>query len=31
MNVTLKFKESEPVDPGIAPRIVSWPFFQLEF
>lgn len=31
MNVIEKIKGSEPVDPGIAPPIVSWPFFQLEF
>ena len=31
MNVTLELKESEPVDPGLAPPLVSWPFFQLEF
>lgn len=31
MNVTLKVKESEQVDAGIAPPLVSWPFFQLEF
>jgi predicted molibdopterin-dependent oxidoreductase YjgC len=31
MNVTPKVKEFEPVDPGIASPLVSWPFFQLEF
>jgi len=31
MNVTLEVKESEQVDAGIAPPLVSWPFFQLEF
>lgn len=31
MNVALKVKGSGPVDPGIAPPLVSWPFFQLEF
>ncbi|MDH5557899.1 MAG: formate dehydrogenase subunit alpha [Alphaproteobacteria bacterium] len=31
MNVTLKVKGGGPVDPGIAPPLVSWPFFQLEF
>lgn len=31
MNVNLEVKESEQVDAGIAPPLVSWPFFQLEF
>jgi len=31
MNVNPKVKEFEPVDPGIASPLVSWPFFQLEF
>ena len=31
MNVLTKVKESEKVDAGIAPPLVSWPFFQLEF
>jgi formate dehydrogenase alpha subunit len=31
MNVVRKVDESGPADPGIAPPLVSWPFFQLEF
>ena len=31
MNINLKLEESETLDPGIAPPLVSWPFFQLEF
>ncbi|MCP4379782.1 MAG: 4Fe-4S dicluster domain-containing protein, partial [bacterium] len=31
MNIALKTRESEPVDPGLAAPLVSWPFFQLEF
>ena len=31
MNVAVKVKKPESVDPGIAPPLVSWPFFQLEF
>lgn len=31
MNIALKVKGAGPVDPGIAPPLVSWPFFQLEF
>jgi len=31
MNVIQKIEESGSPDPGIAPPLVSWPFFQLEF
>ena len=31
MNVVRKSDGAGPVDPGIAPPLVSWPFFQLEF
>jgi len=31
MNVDFKVEGSLSVDPGIAPPLVSWPFFQLEF
>ncbi len=31
MNVDMKVTGIEPADPGLAPPLVSWPFFQLEF
>ncbi len=31
MNVVPNIRESGPVDPGMSPPLVSWPFFQLEF
>ncbi len=31
MNVIEKIQEPEDVDAGLAPPLVSWPFFQLEF
>ncbi|MCP5038741.1 MAG: formate dehydrogenase subunit alpha [Rhodobacteraceae bacterium] len=31
MNVSTKALGKEPVDPGLAQSLVSWPFFQLEY
>ncbi|MCP5083457.1 MAG: formate dehydrogenase subunit alpha [Alphaproteobacteria bacterium] len=31
MNINIDVKKAEQLDPGLAPPLLSWPFFQLEY